>query len=371
MKKQRILYFIPLYQNSFFEADALRKSGHHVDIYVPEGYPEKLLWSHEGVVRRASAASGSNGLQRLWMRFLWFRLLCTYNTIYSFGKIVTISHVTGIPINLILFLLKACGVTFVNSPSGCLDEAPKSFWRARDGGSICGNCAFSPNCNEKESVENIDIANKHSIRIAGTSSNPMMYMDHVYHFKARSFDLEIYHPNLVVPLELAWREESKTNIIHSFMSNGRGTQFQNIKGSQFVIDAVDDVRRAGHEMKLLSPSNTKSSEMRYLQVQADIAIDQLIYGWWGSTTLECLALGVPVICYLSDDFLRFFYSRYSDIEIPVINANPATISRVLRELVEDKDRIRQISKSSRIFAEWYLDANSNVHELLNFFNTRK
>ena len=33
--------------------------------------------------------------------------------------------------------------------------------------------------------------------------------------------------------------------------------------------------------------------MRYYQVQADIIVEQLIYGWWGSTAIEGM-LGKPV-----------------------------------------------------------------------------
>ena len=338
-----------------------------MDIFVPEDYPDRLLWSNERVLQRAPSASGRNRLHRIWKKFCWIKFLLQYDVIYSFGKIVTISNISGVPIDLLMVLFRICGTSLVNSPSGCLDEAPKSFWGARDNGTICGNCAFFSNCHESDSLLNIEIANRHQIKIAGTWSNPMRYMDHVQHFKARSFNLEVYKPTIEVPKHLVWRDDLKINIIHSFMSNGRGSSARNIKGSHYLISSISHLRSSGRQINLLNPTDIRSSDMRFLQVQADIAVDQLIYGWWGSTTLECLALGVPVICYLSHDFLKFFHERFPDLEIPVINANPKNIESVLRDLVDDPKRRADLQIKSRSFAEEFLDADSNVIELLRFF----
>ena len=267
-------------------------------------------------------------------------------------------------------LLRIRRTSLVNSPSGCLDEAPKSFWGARDNGAICGNCAFFSNCHESDSLLNIDIANRHRIKVAGTWSNPMLYMEHVQHFKARSFNLEVYKPSIEVPKHLVWRDDLEINIIHSFMSNGRGSSASNIKGSHYVHSSIENLRSSGRRINLLNPTENRSSDMRFLQVQADIAVDQLIYGWWGSTTLECLALGVPVICYLSDDFLNFFHERFPNLEIPVVIANPKNIESVLRDLVDDPKKRADLKIRSRSFAEEFLDAESNVVELLEFFNRK-
>ena len=52
--------------------------------------------------------------------------------------------------------------------------------------------------------------------------------------------------------------------------------------------------------------------MRFYQAQADIVVDQLIYGHWGSTAVECMALGKPVVCYLDKRWKENFMDNYPE-----------------------------------------------------------
>ena len=81
-------------------------------------------------------------------------------------------------------------------------------------------------------------------------------------------------------------------ILHSYFDEDRGKENKkNIKGSPQIIKAVDELRNEGHKINYIYINDKHLRNMKYYQVQADIVIDQLIYGWWGSTGVETMALG--------------------------------------------------------------------------------
>jgi glycosyltransferase involved in cell wall biosynthesis len=110
--------------------------------------------------------------------------------------------------------------------------------------------------------------------------------------------------------------------------------------------------------------------MRYYQVQADIVVDQLIYGWWGSTAIEAMALGKPVICYLSPSWKEIFLKRFPEYtSLPIVEGNTQNIYEVLKRLTTDKDYREQKGKESRLFAEKHFDVKKNARELEKIFLT--
>ena len=82
------------------------------------------------------------------------------------------------------------------------------------------------------------------------------------------------------------------------------------KGSQYVYRAFERLKSEGYNIEYVYLNNIKSSDMRYYQIQADIVVEQLIYGWWGSTGVETMSLGKPVICYLRRSWKEFFFKQF-------------------------------------------------------------
>ena len=61
----------------------------------------------------------------------------------------------------------------------------------------------------------------------------------------------------------------------------------------------------------------------------DILVDQLHMGWYGLLAIEGMAEGRAVAAYLREDFAG------REPDLPVVNAEPATLAGVLRGLVRD------------------------------------
>ena len=82
--------------------------------------------------------------------------------------------------------------------------------------------------------------------------------------------------------------------------------------------------------------------MLYYQLQADIVVEQLIYGWWGSTGIETMALGKPVVCYLRSEWKENFLNHFKEYSsLPIVEADTSTIYEVLKKLTIDDDYRRK------------------------------
>ena len=171
----------------------------------------------------------------------------------------------------------------------------------------------------------------------------------------------LWHPPLNVPPEFELPPTENVRIFHSFYNKGREIGGKNIKGSAFVFDAVEKLKAQGHKVEYMYITDTPSRYMRYYQAQADIVVDQLIYGWWGSNLVEASALGKPVVCYLRPAWKEFFLKTFPEYkELPVIEANTANIYEVLEKLVVDHQYRLQMGNKSRQFAEDHFDPKKNA-----------
>lgn len=119
------------------------------------------------------------------------------------------------------------------------------------------------------------------------------------------------------------------------------------KGTEFVIAACEALRRKGLPVRLLLIENMPYSEVRNAYECADIAVDQVLYGWHGKFSLELMAMGVPVVCYIRDDLLSF------RPDLPIVNATPANLADVLEALIRDKERRRKLAAAGPAYVRKY------------------
>ena len=101
--------------------------------------------------------------------------------------------------------------------------------------------------------------------------------------KYKSIDLDLWSPNLEIPEEYLLPKTKNLRILHSAFldKSGRSWKGRNIKGSPYIIEAIKRLKEEGHSVEYFFINNKKSNEMRFYQAQADIVVEQLIYGWWG------------------------------------------------------------------------------------------
>ncbi len=112
-----------------------------------------------------------------------------------------------------------------------------------------------------------------------------------------------------------------------------------IKGTQYFIDAVDELVEDGLNIELVLLERVPNDEVKNVMSSVDIVADQLIVGWYAMFALEAMAMGKPVLCFLRED-LRKLYTVAGLIavdEIPIINCSPFTVKETIRDLFFNRD----------------------------------
>lgn len=376
MNKKSILFVIPDYHVCFFYRDELRRLGWKADICVSESYPAKLLYSEEGILRIPSIRRLSlsrNYLQVLRICRFYLKVFWRYKYHFCYGGIdhfnyfaqnLRLDRFLGDSFRVHLWLAKLFKKKIIHLPSGCLEEETKANFSKLDGGNVCRNCGYETDvCQDKLNIARFEVIRRYADMVVGTGSlDSSQYK--ATHFKYKAIDLDLWHPAIEVPEKFKLPPTENLRILHSFFNKNREHEGKNIKGSPFILNAIERLKQEGHKVEYMFLTDVPIGDMRYFQVQADIVVEQLIYGWWGSTFVETSALGKPVVCYLRPSWKEFFLKTFPEYdELPIVEANTSDIYEVLKKLVTDHEYRLMMGKKSRQFAEQHFDPRKNARAL--------
>ncbi len=128
-----------------------------------------------------------------------------------------------------------------------------------------------------------------------------------------------------------------------------------VKGTAALVDAVERLRRTGLELELVLVEGVSREDARREYERADLLVDQLFTGWYGSVAVELMALGKPVVAHLrADDLERI--PRGMREQLPVIDATATTIESVLAEwLAQRRAELGEVGARGRAYVERWHD----------------
>lgn len=129
---------------------------------------------------------------------------------------------------------------------------------------------------------------------------------------------------------------------------------RDIKGTKYILKAVAELEKKYKNLQFTLIENEPHEKVQELYLQADIAIDQLLVGWYGRFAVEMMSLGKPVICYIREEDLQFIPSQMAQ-ELPIVNASQATIQQVLERLINDPGNLALIGEKGRAYVEKWHD----------------
>lgn len=140
----------------------------------------------------------------------------------------------------------------------------------------------------------------------------------------------------------------KMKVLHT--PNHRG-----FKGTEFVVRAVEELRKEGLQIELsLLEKQSNTYVRQLLTTEIDVLVEQLVFPGYAMSAIEGMSCGVVVVSNLSDERIMQPMKRWSFLsECPIVSADPETIKDVLRELYNDAAMRRKISIDSRIYASKY------------------
>ncbi len=149
-------------------------------------------------------------------------------------------------------------------------------------------------------------------------------------------------------------ERIRPLIVHAPSSRRR-------KGTEHVIAAVEGLDA---DLELVEGLHHDEAFQRYRA--ADIVVDQLNAGWYGLFAIEAMALGKPVVAFLHDEAVRRTEEAVGG-EVPVVSARAETLREVLRPLVADAARRRELGAASRAYVEHVHDLERITDRLLALY----
>jgi len=256
--------------------------------------------------------------------------------------------------------LKGAGVKIGYTISGCNDGIRQSVFRRHTG--VCTKCAWENQphvCSDARNFPWGQMLSRMCDLVACEEDYALDYRTLAIGFQeplTMCLDPEKWKPDLAVPSHLKIpREEGEILILHGFGNKAARTlNGRDIKGSHAIHTATERLRSEGRKVRLIAPVDVPSVDMRFLQVQSDIIVDQLNYGRYGAQAREGQMLGKPTICFLDARQGGGLDSPRGLRESPLVQATEDTIYDVLKRLVDNPESRREIGRRSRIHAvKWH------------------
>ncbi len=137
---------------------------------------------------------------------------------------------------------------------------------------------------------------------------------------------------------------------------------QKVKGSKFVIEAIKQLEKK-YPVELILVENKTQEEAFEIYKTADIIVDQLRIGTYGVFAIEGMALGKPIVTYITEQMKEKLPS-----DLPICSANPDTIYSVLETLVTDKGKREELGIKGRQYVEKYHDYRKNTRMLYDIYS---
>lgn len=124
---------------------------------------------------------------------------------------------------------------------------------------------------------------------------------------------------------------------------------RSLKGTEFVIKAVENLQKS-FDIEFILVENMDNDSAISVYQSADIIIDQLLIGSYGVFACEAMALGKPVITYISEYMKKVFPKN-----LPIVSANYLNIEEVLSELIIDGELRKKLGIQGRTYVENFHD----------------
>ena len=151
-------------------------------------------------------------------------------------------------------------------------------------------------------------------------------------------------------------EAAKFTIVHA-ASNAE------LKGSRYIADAVDALKEQ-YDFEYISLSKVPHEEAKAAYAKASLIIDQLIIGWHGILSLEVMAMGKPVVCYLCEEFFEQAHVK----DIPIINADINNIKDRIEWALNNRGKLEELGKKGLEYVKTNHDSKKIAKRYLEVYD---
>lgn len=377
LRGRRILYAGQSYYNCFYLSRELKKLGWKADVLNFDPSPQTAIYYHgedynfteetpynisRDIKFFADALYNYDIIHFSNANGIYFGSYCQSWFFENFGRHEEI------------YLLRKLGKVTTYSNNGCRDGVLQTSFAKWGPESVCSICSWRDQpkvCSDKRNKKWGKFRNKVIDYQCNTGSNKVDYNTAPTIHESPQFyclDKNIWSPSLKISkkLELPKVKSGVVRVFHAVGNLAHRTDKDgvNIKCSHIYLPLIDKLKSEGVQIELVSPSNVRNLDLRFIQLQTDICLDMLTFGWFGANVREAMMLGKPVICYIRPEWIETIRKEIPDYanELPIISATPDTIEEKLRYLISHPDKRIEIGNKSRDFAvKWHSSANSAKH----------
>lgn len=137
------------------------------------------------------------------------------------------------------------------------------------------------------------------------------------------------------------------------------------KKSDYIEAALDRLKNEGYVFNYKCVTGVSHAKLKEEYISSDIIIDQLNH-WWGTVSVEAMALGRPVIAGYHQHLLHYD-KRFENL--PIINADIYSIYDVLKDVLEEKYNLEEIGSASREYILKTHDSRVLALQLINIYES--
>jgi len=367
--KGQVLFIGPFYYNMWYLSRELRKINWHAITLNIDPTPHNQMYYHGEDYK-----FNYNGFLDLIRQLLFYIKSIFKYDIFHFGNAHNLCFGNYIekffnfffPKHFSVRLLKKLGKKIVYSNNGCLDGVSQTSFRSWGPEPVCDICIWRDHpevCSDERNLAWGKLRNELTDFQITIGGNRKDYNDDDKVREVPEFyclDENIWHPDILVPTN--YKLPFGNDIIKIYHSVGNydlrssARDSKNIKCTHIYMKLIDQLKSEGMNIELIFFKDVPNVKLRYYQVQSDIVVDMLTFGFFGANAREAMMLGKPVICFLRPEWLesmRREIPQYVD-ELPIVSATPDTIYSTLKDLIGNRAKREQIGRKSREFAvKWH------------------
>lgn len=257
---------------------------------------------------------------------------------------------------------KRAGVQIGFTAGGCADGiAQSSFYKWSH--HSCDKCTLKDKYSVCSDMRNLAWGHKREMFVDLIATETLPALDYLSGPKCfrepltMGMDETIWCPDLIIPEKYRGLRHEKEIVVYHGVGNYYDPHYsgnRDYKGTQAIKEAVDRLAAEGLPIRLLFVHDVPSSEIRFIQAQADIVVDQLNFGRYGANARECMMLGKPVVGHVNPHEPEGVSPLRSLAECPIARATEQTVYDVLKELAYSPDRRRALGQACREYAvRWH------------------
>lgn len=370
--KGRVLFFGHCYYNTWYLSRELRKLGWIADCLNFDADPTSQLYYH-GQDFQFSYNGWKDRIKHL--KF-YIKSLKNYD-IFHFSGAHNMMMLQSwdrylkyiLPERWDIKLLKKMGKKISYANNACLDGVSQTSFSQWGPYNTCSICKWKDHpdvCSDTINLNWGKFRNDMADLQVSPGGNRIDYNDIAGILDVPGFyclDENYWSPDIEIPEAFKLPPTDKVRLYHgvgNYDSRTHSDDAVNIKCTHLYKKVVQQLQSDGYPVELIFFTNVPNKDIRYYQLQADICVDMLTYGFFGANIRESLMLGIPSICYLRPQWLesmKKYVPEYVN-EMPVINSSPEAIYEDLKDLIIHPEKRKVIGAKSREFAiKWHSSKN--------------